>query len=153
MLFRSKITADVVVANADAKVVYNDLIPKHVKSAKKERKKLAKRSASFSGFSLFLGLDNSKISGEIPKLSHHNIWFPDDYDQEFKSLFDSKTPVADPTIYICSPSDETMVPKSGFESWTVLVNAPLHDPQNGMDWSKIEINYAEKIIEIGRAHV
>ena len=142
-----KITADVVVANADAKVVYNDLIPQHVKYANKERKKLAKRSASFSGFSLFLGLDNSKISGEIPKLSHHNIWFPDDYDQEFKSLFDSKTPVADPTIYICSPSDETMVPESGFESWSVLINAPLHDPKNGMDWSQIENKYAEKIIE------
>ena len=142
-----KITADVVVANADAKVVYNDLIPQHVKYANKERKKLAKRSASFSGFSLFLGLDNSKISGEIPKLSHHNIWFPEDYDQEFKSLFDSKTPVADPTIYICSPSDETMVPKSGCESWSVLINAPLHDPKNGMDWSQIENKYAEKIIE------
>jgi phytoene desaturase len=142
-----EIKSDVVVANADAKLVYEKLISRSVKAAKRERSKLAKRSASFSGFSLFLALDNSKIMGERPKLAHHNIWFPANYDLEFQSLFEDKKPIEDPTIYICAPGDRSLVPNENCESWSVLINAPLHDPKNGVDWNLIEKEYASKIID------
>ena len=102
-------SADVVVANADAEYIYNKLIAPDLKIVGKERKKLAKAEKSLAGFSLLLGLDNSKISGDLPQLNHHNVYFPENYDAEFDQIFDQKIPVQDPTIYICSPQDPLMV--------------------------------------------
>lgn len=141
-----EIFSDKVVANADAQIVYNHLLKREVKSAKSERRKLRRSEKSLAGFSLLLGLDNSRITGEIPRLRHHNVYFPEDYDQEFDSIFKDQHPVEDPTIYICSPSDPTMVKKSHQESWFVLVNAPRHNPDGGWDWNKNPQEYAQKII-------
>ena len=142
----AKIAADFVVANADAELVYNKLLPKDLKVVSKERKKLASSTKSLAGFSLLLGLDNSKLAGEIPKLRHHNIYFPEDYDAEFDDIFSRKIPVDDPTIYICAPNDPGMVKGENKEAWFVLVNAPRHEPGNGWDWSKGSALYAAKII-------
>lgn len=53
----------------------------------KERK-LKKATKSLSGFSLLLGLDNSK--GESVRLNHHNVFFPENYDNEFEEIFNKK---------------------------------------------------------------
>jgi phytoene dehydrogenase-like protein len=76
------------------------------------------------------------------------VLFPEDYDQEFESIFSKKIPVDDPTIYICAPHDETMVKKEGHEAWFVLVNAPRHGV-DAFDWSDREFanQYAQKIID------
>ncbi len=139
------INADLVVANADAELVYNQLVDASVKSAKQERSKLKRASKSLSGFSLLLGLDNTK--GQAVDLSHHNIFFPKDYDAEFDQIFDQKVAVSDPTIYICAPKDPTMVKGANKESWFVLVNAPRHEPENGMDWRKGGAEYAQMLIK------
>ena len=140
------IAADIVVANADAEVIYNQLLDTNVRAASSERKKLKKSEKSLAGFSLLIGLDNSKIDGPIPKLNHHSIFFPADYDAEFDEIFTRHIPVTDPTIYICSPNDPLMIKREGTESWFVLVNAPRHNPQAGWDWSTGGAEYAEKII-------
>lgn len=139
-------SADVVVANADAEYIYNKLIAPDLKIVGKERKKLAKAEKSLAGFSLLLGLDNSKISGDLPQLNHHNVYFPENYDAEFDQIFDQKIPVQDPTIYICSPQDPLMVKGANKEAWFVLVNAPRHDPKSGYDWSKNPGEYANSLI-------
>ena len=139
------IDADLVVANADAELVYNQLVDAGVKSAKRERSKLKRASKSLSGFSLLLGLDNTK--GDAVELSHHNIFFPKDYDAEFDQIFDQKIAVSDPTIYVCAPKDSTMVKGTNKESWFVLVNAPRHDPKNGMDWRTGGAEYAQMLIK------
>lgn len=141
-----EISCDVIVSNVDANLLYEELIPRNFKGARLENRKLKKLTPSFSGFSLFVGLDNSKISGPVPKLEHHNIYFPKDYDEEFKSLFDKNIPVDDPTIYISAPKDLSLVPNEKCESWSVLVNAPLHNPESGVDWNLIEEEYAQKIL-------
>jgi phytoene desaturase len=140
----SFIQTDLVVANADAEHVYNKLISKNIKSANFERRKLSKSTKSLSGFSLLLGLDNSKAAG--PALNHHNVFFPKNYDNEFDEIFTKKIPVSDPTIYICAPKDESMVIGENKESWFVLVNAPRHEPGIGWDWNKGGEAYAQKII-------
>ena len=139
------VNADLIVANADAELVYNQLLDIDVKSAKPERVKLKRASKSLSGFSLLLGLDNSK--GEAVALSHHNIFFPKDYDAEFDQIFDQKVAVTDPTIYICAPKDAARVKGANKESWFVLVNAPRHDPENGMDWRTGAAEYAQSLIK------
>jgi phytoene desaturase len=139
---------EIVVANADASLVYNKLITGKVAKLKRTRKNLATADPSLAGFSLLLGL---RPADQPTGLSHHNILFPKDYDQEFEDIFNRKLPVADPTIYICAPNDETMVKHPGHEAWFVLVNAPRHDASevDGFNWSDKDANhrYAMKIID------
>jgi phytoene desaturase len=139
-----EIASDLIVTNADSEITYNQLINSDVGKAEKERRKLRKASKSLAGFSLLLGLDNSK--GDPVKLEHHNVFFPQDYDAEFDQIFDQKVPVSDPTIYICAPKDKSMVKGENKEAWFVLVNAPRHDPKNGWDWSTNGEQYAKQII-------
>ncbi len=139
-------SADIVIANADAEHVYHTLLPSDLKVVKSERKKLQRAEKSLAGFSLLLGLDNSKIIGEVPHLEHHTVYFPQDYDNEFDEIFTKKIPVTDPTIYICAPHDATMVKGEKKEAWFVLVNAPRHEPGTGYDWSVGAAEYAQKII-------
>ena len=141
------IAADYVVANADAELVYNKLLPPNLSAVKSERKKLANSTKSLAGFSLLLGLDNSKLAGAAPVMKHHNVYFPENYDTEFDDIFTKKIPVDDPTIYICAPNDPDMVKGPNKESWFVLVNAPRHEPGTGWNWSKGSSLYAAKIIE------
>ena len=140
------ISADFIVANADAELVYNKLLPSDLNQVKSERRKLAKATKSLAGFSLLLGLDNSKIKGDVPKMAHHSIYFPEDYDAEFDDIFVKKIPVDDPTIYICAPKDPTMVKGENKEAWSVLINAPRHEPGTGWDWNQGSALYAAKII-------
>ncbi len=142
----TSINADIVISNADAGFTYNSLITSHTRKVKKIRKVQSKLEPSLAGFSLLLGL---RPSGD-PKLSHHTILFPEDYDAEFESIFTTKTPVEKPTIYICAPHDPTMVKSEGHESLFVLVNAPRHskDGIDGFDWSDSDFaqKYAHSII-------
>jgi phytoene desaturase len=143
-----KIDSSIVVANADATAVYNKLITGKVKKIRKERSNLAKADPSLAGFSLLLGL---RPSERETGLSHHNIFFPENYEAEFVDIFDRKQPVADPTIYLCAPRDESMVKHPGHEAWFVLVNAPRHDQSgaDGFDWNDPDFNhkYAMQIID------
>jgi phytoene desaturase len=136
-----------IVANADAGTVYNELIPGKVKRIAKSRKAIRKSEPSLAGFTLLLGL---RPDPNAKELEHHTILFPEDYDAEFRSIFDDKQPVKKPTIYICAPRDETMVKGFGYQALSVLVNAPRHDSQsvNGFDWSDKDFvnKYAEEII-------
>jgi phytoene desaturase len=138
------ILSDVVVANADAEYVFNQLLDKKVSAAKSERRKLKAATKSLAGFSLLLGLDNSK--GKPVNIEHHNVYFPKDYDAEFDQIFTKKIPVSDPTIYICAPKDPSMVKSSNKEAWFVLVNAPRHDVEAGWDWRSGDDEYAKLII-------
>ena len=140
------ILSEVVIANADSEVIYNKLISPKVRKVKSERKKLKRSQKSLAGFSLLLGLDNSKISGPVPQMNHHSIYFPENYFKEFDQIFVEKIPVSDPTIYICAPKDSELVDNKNKEAWFVLVNAPTHDPEKGWDWRKDSASYAQEII-------
>ncbi len=141
-----KLDYSIVVANADATTIYNKLITGKVKKLRKERSNLAKADPSLAGFSLLLGL---RPTQEPTGLSHHNIFFPENYDAEFVDIFDRKQPVKDPTIYLCAPQDESMVKHPGHEAWFVLVNAPRHDLNAGFNWNDADFNhrYAMQIID------
>jgi len=140
-----QIDTEIVVANSDAEYVYNQLLNEKVSSAAGERRRLKAATKSLAGFSLLLGLDNTK--GNSVSMQHHNVYFPSDYDAEFDQIFTQKIPVSDPTIYICAPKDKSLVRSDSKEAWFVLVNAPRHEPKNGWDWSKGADQYAQKIIK------
>ena len=138
------ISTDAVIANADAALIYNQLIEGEDRKLRKVRRNLMKADASLAGFTLLMGL---RKDGSNP-LKHHTVLFPEDYDAEFDSIFTAKTPALEPTIYICAPQDEQMVKDPSLESWSVLVNAPHHG-DDGFDWSdeNFSRNYANLIID------
>ena len=137
--------ADLVVANSDAEYIYNKLLANNVNAARSERRKLKFATKSLSGFSLLLGLDNSK--GKAVPIDHHNVYFPNNYDAEFDDVFTKQIPVQDPTIYICAPKDPHMTKGENKEAWFVLVNAPRHQVDGGWDWRQGGVEYAQKIIQ------
>ena len=138
------IKSDLVVSNSDAEYTFNSLIGNEVSSARGERRKLKSATKSLAGFSLLLGLDNSK--SKLVDIKHHNVYFPENYDLEFDQIFTQKVPVTDPTIYLCAPKDSSMVKGADKEAWFVLVNAPRHEPESGWDWKDGGQEYAQKII-------
>lgn len=142
------IDADIVVANTDAGLVYNKLISGKRFKLRGARARIKKSTPSFSGFSLLLGL---RADDAATPLSHHTILFPENYDEEFNSLFQRKAPVQDPTIYICAPTDASMTKDPGARALSILVNAPRHDPTgvNGFNWDNPEFvrKYANQIID------
>ncbi|HEY1870834.1 MAG TPA: phytoene desaturase family protein, partial [Chitinophagaceae bacterium] len=82
--------ADVVVSNADVYFTYSELLNK-----KKEAKKILKQERSSSALIFYWG-----IKKEFSQLELHNIFFSKNYKAEFESIFDTKMPYHDPTVYI-----------------------------------------------------
>lgn len=139
-----RIDADVVVSDADASQLYDELLPSSAGAA--ARRRLRKATPSLSGFVLLLA-----VRGRTPELAHHTVLFPADYDAEFDAVFGrDATPVADPTVYVCAPDDPAMRP-AGHESWSVLVNAPRHGHGRGLvDWDApgLAERYADRVLQV-----
>jgi len=133
--------ADVVVANADATHLYHDLV-----SAPSALRRLRRATPSLSGFVLLLA-----VRGRTPRLAHHTVLFPADYDAEFDAVFgDPAQPVPDPTLYVSCPDDPAVRP-DGHEAWFVLVNAPRHGSGPGaLDWTApgLASSYAERLLDL-----
>ncbi|HEV7213377.1 MAG TPA: phytoene desaturase family protein [Blastococcus sp.] len=139
------VPAEVVVSGADAAAVYGDLLPPH-RVTRGARRNLARATPSLSGFVLLLAL-----RGRTPGLAHHTVLFPEDYDAEFDAVFGrSPQPVADPTLYVSAPDDPALRPDADSESWFVLVNAPRHDPDGGVDWDSpgLADRYAARLLDL-----
>ncbi len=142
--YGERIDADLVIANADATDVYGRML--NDPRAKEATRSLNRTTPSLAGFVLLLA-----VEGRTPGLTHHNVSFPANYDAEFDAIFGKNPkPVDDPTIYICSPDDDRMRPSANHESWFVLVNAPRHDPANGVNWNDAELvgTYTEHILDV-----
>jgi phytoene desaturase len=105
--------SDFVISNADAVETYRNLV-------KGGNNRIENLEPSCSGFVLLLG-----VKKKYPMLAHHNIFFSDDYNAEFDSIFMDMRPAREPTIYVCAASrtDETQSPR-GCENLFILVNAP-----------------------------
>ena len=84
------------------------------------------------------------VKKEFKELGVHNIFFTEDYKEEFKAIFDSKTLIEDPTIYlhISSKAEPSDAP-SGCENWFVMVNAPVNI---GQDWATLVEQLRDNII-------
>jgi len=130
--------ADVVISNADYEHTEMNLIEKKYRTH--SPKWWEKRTLAPSAFILYLGVD-----GTIPSLSHHNLFFPDLWKENFDSIFNQKTWPSYPAFYICAPSktDSSVAPPNT-ENLFVLVPIAA-----GLDTSKVgKEAYAEKILEM-----
>jgi len=130
------IETSLVVSNADVVYTHSNLIKGFPSLAKKWEQK----EPSCSGLVFLWAMDNS-----YPELSHHNIFFSENYEQEFKQIFRERKAPKDPTIYlsITSKSDPDHAPIEK-ENWFILVNMPWLP--NGKENSVEEINFIRQAI-------
>lgn len=119
------VPADVVVSNADIVPTYRHLLrdlPAPEQTLKQPR--------SSSALIFYWG-----IKGIHPEMDVHNIFFSENYKEEFDHIWQKKTVYEDPTVYVhvsskMNPEDAP----EGCENWFTMINVP-HD--DGQDWDKI----------------
>lgn len=129
-----QITADVVISNSDIVPTYRHLLKQH-----EAPEKILEQPRSSSALIFYWG-----IKKEFPQLDLHNIFFSDDYESEFDSIFNKDGVWDDPTVYINITSKEEPddAPK-GHENWFTMVNVPSN---KGQDWDKIIASTRANII-------
>jgi phytoene desaturase len=117
---------DIVLSNADVNITYKKLLNDTTSKAAKRYESL---EPSLSAIVFYWGVKENHH-----ELETHNILFSDNYEEEFREIFDQKKTPSDPTvyIYISSKFNKEDAP-AGFENWFVLVNAPYIA---GQDWQE-----------------
>lgn len=130
-----QLAARSVVANVDPRVVYRSLLGDEAAA-----RRLEKQELSYSGFVLMLGVDRI-----YEQLSHHNIFFAQDYEREFDAIVGKRVPYADPTVYVCAPSisDPQLAPP-GQMNLFVLINAPAVTER--VDWRREAQPYRDLVV-------
>jgi phytoene desaturase len=126
---------DAVVSNADVYFTYKNLLKDESKSAK-----VLKQERSCSGVIFYWGMKK-----EFPQLHLHNIFFSNNYKEEFDLIFKQNKLSADPTVYvnITSKMEQEQAP-AGKENWFVLINAPANTSQN---WDKLKEQLKHSVIQ------
>ncbi|SES27466.1 phytoene desaturase family protein [Salisediminibacterium halotolerans] len=138
--------ADVVVSNLEAIPAYQTLAPKNGKT-KKEVKQLSKTyEPTVSGLVLLLGTNRT-----FDALNHHNFFFSEDPELEFKQIFEKGIPADDPTVYIgiSAKSDASQAP-DGKENLFVLTHVPPKTlAKKKTDWSDYRETVLNKLENMG----
>ncbi len=143
MVNNKPIKADIVVSNMDVYYTYKKLL---------HQEQLAKavlaQERSSSAYIFYWGINNS-----FKQLQLHNIFFAENYKEEFENIFKLGTFAEDITIYINITSKmEAGQAPSGCENWFVMVNAPAHKHQNWQEIQKkiraIIIDKLNKVLEV-----
>lgn len=121
---KGKYDFDIIASNSDIRPTYEGLITQNFYP-----EKLIKQEKSSSGIIFYWGIKKS-----FSELDVHNIFFANNYQNEFKAIFEDKTMADDITIYlhISSKIEKEDAPK-GCENWFLLVNAPTNQGQNWDD--------------------
>jgi phytoene desaturase len=117
--------ADIVVSNMDIVGTYKKLLP-----ALPAPKRLLEQPKSSSAIIFYWGIKKA-----FPALELHNIFFSENYEAEFRHIFQEKNLYEDNTVYINISSKEcpTDAPES-CENWFVMINAPNNV---GQDWDAL----------------
>lgn len=119
------IPADLVVGAADLHHVETTMLPPEYQTY--PQRYWEKAVAGPSAVLVSLG-----VSGELPELEHHSLFFTEDWADNFGRIFNEPTSVPDPaSIYVCRPSatDPSVAPE-GHENLFILVPVPA-DPGIG----------------------
>lgn len=125
---------DAVVSNADAVTTMTQLLPREGRTSTRRITRYARLEPSCSGLVFLWG-----VRGRHDRMAQHNIFFSDDYAEEFVDIFQRCVPPSDPTVYVSITSrvDGDHAPV-GCENWFVLVNMPyLTEEHRHIDYGTI----------------
>lgn len=73
-------------------------------------------------------------------LSHHNVFFAEDYEAEFRSIFREGRITGAPTVYLCAQDrgEGRSLPREGGERLFALINAPARGDLESYDQLRID---------------
>ncbi|HET8828941.1 MAG TPA: 1-hydroxycarotenoid 3,4-desaturase CrtD [Pelobium sp.] len=126
--------SEIVVSNMDVYFTYKKLL-----KDQKQPQKILKQERSSSALIFYWG-----IKKEFKELGLHNIFFSEDYQAEFDTLFKSQTIHNDPTVYInISSKMQRNDAPNGCENWFTMVNVPNNTGQN---WDSLIAETRKNII-------
>jgi phytoene desaturase len=120
----TRLSADLVLANADLPYVYRTLLNEPLPRAER-------MAYSCSAYLMYLGVHRS-----YPHLPHHTLVVPPDLRAACGDIFARHRMPSAPPYYICNPSktDPSLAPP-GCENLYVLVPVPSQAPGREIDWS------------------
>jgi phytoene desaturase len=135
----SQITADLIVSNADATYLHQNMIDQD-KVALSSKLKLNLAHYSMGLFVIYFG-----TTKQYPSVVHHTIWLGKTYKELLSNIFDKKILSDDFSLYIHRPTatDESFAPK-GCDSFYVL--CPVPNLKADIDWSTEGNILKDKII-------
>lgn len=135
----SQIDADLIVSNADATYLHQNMIDQD-KVALSSKLKLKLAHYSMGLFVLYFG-----TTKQYPSVVHHTIWLGKTYKELLSNIFDKKILSDDFSLYIHRPTatDESFAPK-GCDSFYVL--CPVPNLKADIDWSTEGNILKDKII-------
>ena len=124
----SRMTADVIIANADLPYVYQHPLPQDGLA-----KALARKRFSCSVISFFWGVDKT-----YEALGPHTLFLADDYRENFESIIRDLSLPANPSLYIHAPArlDPSMAPR-GQDTLTAIVPVGHMSEKGGQNWGEI----------------
>ncbi len=110
--------ADVVVSNADLHFTETKLLALEHQSFPETY--WQKRQAGPSALLLSLG-----VRGNLPELQHHNLYFVEDWRENFDAIYGDKKIPKSASLYVCNPTktDPSLAPR-GHENLFILVPIP-----------------------------
>lgn len=126
---------DVVVSNMDVVGTFRKLLPKA-----RQPERILRQPKSSSGLIFYWG-----IKKQFAELGLHNIFFSDDYRNEFDAIFQQNRIASNPTIYlnITSKLQASDAP-TGRENWFLLLNVPNN---TGQDWDMLIEQARQQVIK------
>jgi len=148
---KGEIQADIVVSNADYHHSELDLLEPDERSYRESY--WQKRTVAPSAFIIYLGLDK-----KLDQLLHHNLYFHDNWQEHFQTIFGSPRWPSRFSYYVCCPSrtDPSVAPE-GHENLFFLVPVGpglKDDDETREQFYDIVIDHFEKLIgDQIRSHV
>ena len=141
----TEVSADLVICDADLEHTESKLLPPenrdHTQSYWKKRK------LAPSAFIMYLGLNR-----QYDSLTHHNLLFSEDWDTNFKEIFNTPSFPSDPSIYVCAPSKtDSSVAPAGNENLFVLVPIAAGitpTPRDIETWRETTLDILEKHMQL-----
>lgn len=126
---------DEVVSNMDIYPTYRRLMP-----TLSAPEKTLNQERSSSALIFYWGIEHS-----FPQLDLHNIFFSDNYEGEFRQIFEELRIPEDPTIYVnISSKEKPDDAPTGCENWFVMINVPSNQ---GQDWDTATNLLRMKVID------
>jgi phytoene desaturase len=126
-----RLTADILIANADLPYVYQSLLPEDGSARRMLNKKYTSSALMF-----YWGVKGERS----PELLHHNVFLADHrYRQSFDEIFKGHTLPDEPSFYVCAPTrtDPSFAPPDG-DSLMALVPVGHLDENQPQDWDELE---------------
>jgi len=134
-----RLTADVVVANADLPYVYAALLPDDGTAARLSRLRYTSSALMF-----YWGVRGERTE----RLLHHNVFLSaSHYRQSFDRIFRDHTLPEAPSFYVrcASRTDAAMAPE-GMDAYFVLVPVGHLDERNPQDWDALRTRAREAVL-------